>query len=140
MPLACILLAGCGDAAGERATATTPEGADTRLRPATLATLTPTIRGAIRQARRDLDADGARLEVFRGRRALALRVLAAREPLVDGDAVIATFTGRIDYRTAVARPGDAARILGRFAYVMFDPRDGSRLELGVLKTVPAGLG
>lgn len=137
--VACSLLAGCGGSEDQRATPTTPERSGTPLRPATLATMTPPVRGAIRQARRDLHAGGARREVFRGRRAVALRVLTGREPLVDQDVVIVTFAGRIDYRAAVARPGDTTRVSGRFAYVMLDPHDGSRLELGVLNGVPFGL-
>lgn len=94
---------------------------------------------AIRRGRRELGAGAARLRIFRGHRGAALRVLAAREPLDDRTApvVVATFTGPIDYRKAIAGPGDATRVTGRFAYLMLDPRSGELLELGVQRRVPA---
>jgi hypothetical protein len=142
VPPACVLLAlvGCGGAAGERAADPPAGSAGKPLRPAALHTLPSTVRGAIRQARRDLGAGSARLRIFVGRRSAALRVLDGREPLVDGNAVIATFTGIIDYRRALARPGDTKRVAGRFGYVMLDPRDGTLLELGVMQSVPVGVG
>jgi hypothetical protein len=109
------------------------------MRPTALSSLRPAVRGAIRRARRDLDADAARLQVFVGRRAAALQALADRVPLVDGAAVIATFTGAVNYRKAVARPGDTTRVAGRFGYVMLDPIDGSLLELGVRQSVPTAV-
>lgn len=136
---ALLTLGGCGGAAGEGQTDTTAGGADTSLRPVSVSVLPPAVREAIRRARSDLGADSARLQVFVGRRAAALRVLDDREPLVDGAAVVATFTGMIDYRRALARPGDTNRVAGRFSYVMLDPRDGTLLELGVRQSVPASV-
>jgi hypothetical protein len=123
LSLACALLStGCGGAAGEPRPSPTPAASEGEL--------------AARAFGRELGADQVRLRP--GRRAAALDELAPDGPRVGGDGpvVVATYRGRLVYGQARNARSRDKTVRGRFAFALFDPGTGRRLDLGIYPTAP----